>query len=385
MKSLYKKDTKGKTRIWSIEVLGDKYRTISGLVDGEKVTSAWTVATPKNIGKANETTPEAQAEFEAVAEVTKKLEQGGYFEDIADIDKETYFEPMLAATYDDIKNFNAVGVYSQPKLDGVRCVTTRKGMFSRNGKEFVSSPHIEEALKDLFNLFPDVVLDGELYNHDLRDDFNEIVSLIKKQKTTPESLEKTSRLVHYHVYDAFFPGNPDLDFERRYELIRNAILEFAPNSLIRLVDTSKISSQEELDEVYAGYMQDGYEGQMIRIANSKYENKRTKNLIKRKEFIDGEFPLLDIIEGEGNWAGYAKSVVIKLENGSTCSSGIRGNQEFLRMLLLEKNKYLSGDATVRGHNDDLSGEVTVRYQNRTPDGKLRFPIVTAIWKGKRDI
>ena len=385
MKTLYKIDTKGKTRQWSIEVLGDKYRTISGLIDGEKVTSAWTVASPKNVGKANETTSEEQAQFEAAAEVTKKLEQGGYFEDIADIHNETYFEPMLAATYDDIKNFNPVGVYSQPKLDGIRCVTTQKGMFSRNGKEFVSCPHIMKALSVVLSSFPDIVLDGELYNHDLRDNFNEIASLIKKQKVTEASLDETARNVEYHVYDAFFPRTPDRSFEERSKIIRTVIDDLVVGEKIVHVWTNKISSQEELDETYAAYMESGYEGQMIRIGNSKYENKRSKNLIKRKEFVDKEFPLLDIIEGEGNWAGYAKSVLIQLEDGSTCSSGIRGNQEFLKKLLEEKNEYLSGDATVRDHNDDLSGEVTVRYQNRTPDGKLRFPIVTAIWKGKRDI
>ena len=127
-----------------------------------------------------------------------------------------------------------------------------------------------------------------------------------------------------------------------------------------------------MDKVYAEYMATGYEGQMIRIANSKYENKRTKNLIKRKEFVDSEFPILDIIEGDGNWAGYAKSVLLRLEDGSTCSSGIRGNFEYLKKLLEIKDEFLDGEATVR-------------YQNRTPDGKLRFPIVTAIWKKKRDL
>lgn len=372
MKTLYKVDTKGKTREWSIEVLGDKYRTISGLVDGEKVTSAWTVAKPKNVGKANETTPEAQAQLEADAEVTKKLEQGGYFEDIADIHKDTYFEPMLAATYEDIKNFNPFGVYSQPKLDGIRCVTTRKGMFSRNGKEFVSCPHIRNALSEVFRKYPDLVLDGELYNHDLKDDFNEIVSMIKKQKTTPETIEKASRLVQYHIYDAYFPENPKNGFEWRYNTVRDLINTYSQTDIVVPVNTFFSLTQEKLDEDYVQMMHDGYEGQMIRIAGSKYENKRTKNLIKRKEFEDKEFLILDIIEGEGNWAGYAKSVVVRLEDGTSCASGIRGNQEFLAKLLKEKNEY-------------LGGECTIRYQNRTPDGKLRFPIVTALWKGNRDI
>lgn len=372
MKTLYKVDTKGKTRQWSIEVIGDKYRTISGLVDGEKVTSAWTVATPKNVGKSNETTSEQQAILEALAEVTKKLEQGGYFEDIVDIHKETYFEPMLASTYEDIKNFNPIGVFSQPKLDGIRCVVTKDGMFSRNGKEFVSCPHIMKALSVVLSSFPDIVLDGELYNHDLGDNFNEIASLIKKQKVTEASLDETARNVEYHVYDAFFPRTPDRSFEERSKIIRTVIDDLVIGEKIVHVWTNKISSQEELDETYAGYMESGYEGQMIRIANSKYENKRSKNLIKRKEFKDEEFPILDIIEGEGNWAGYAKSVVVQLEDGTSCSSGIRGTQDYLREVLREKNKYIGGEATVR-------------YQNRTPDGKLRFPVVTALWENKRDI
>lgn len=374
MTTLYKKDTKGNLREWSMIVDGDKYWTVSGLVNGEKVTSAPTKAKPKNVGRANATTAEEQAAFEANAEVTKKMEQGGYFTDINDVDEETYFEPMLAASYDDIKNFNPVGVYSQPKLDGIRCVTTRNGMFTRNGKEIVSCPHIQESLEALFGLFPDVVLDGELYNHDLRDNFNEITSLIKKQKVTEASLKETEKVVEYHIYDAFFPSNPALSFDERSVNIREAIFDFAPNDKIVPVWTQKISSREELDKAYGDYMENGFEGQMIRIAGSPYENKRTKNLIKRKEFEDREFPIRDIVEGEGNWAGYAKSVVVVLEDGTLCSSGIRGTQGFLRKLLEEKNEYIDG-----------AGTATIRYQNRTPDGKLRFPVVTAIWKGKRDL
>lgn len=372
--TLYKKDTKGNLREWSMIVDGDKYWTVSGLVNGEKVTSAPTKAKPKNVGRSNATTAEKQAAFEANAEVTKKMEQGGYFADINDVDEETYFKPMLAATYGDIKNFNPVGVYSQPKLDGIRCVVTKKGMFTRNGKEIVSCPHIQESLKALFGLFPDVVLDGELYNHDLRDNFNEITSLFKKQNVTEASLKETEKVVEYHIYDAFFPNNPSLSFEKRSVTIREAIFDFAPNDKIVPVWTQKISSREQLDKTYSDYMENGFEGQMIRIADSPYENKRTNNLIKRKEFEDREFPIRDIVEGEGNWAGYAKSVVVVLEDGTLCSSGIRGNQGFLCTLLEEKNEYVDG-----------AGTATVRYQNRTPDGKLRFPVVTAIWKGKRDL
>ena len=52
---LFSKDSAGRIRVWNMEQNDDKYRTISGLVDGEKVTTEWTVAKAKNEGKKNET------------------------------------------------------------------------------------------------------------------------------------------------------------------------------------------------------------------------------------------------------------------------------------------------------------------------------------------
>ena len=42
--------------------------------------------------------------------------------------------------------------------------------------------HILDELQPFFNKYPDVVLDGELYNHDLKDNFEKIISLVRKQK-----------------------------------------------------------------------------------------------------------------------------------------------------------------------------------------------------------
>ena len=52
LKTLYKRDTTGKVRMWQVEY-GESdnlagTRTISGLVDGQKVTSEWNMSSPKN-------------------------------------------------------------------------------------------------------------------------------------------------------------------------------------------------------------------------------------------------------------------------------------------------------------------------------------------------
>ena len=157
--TIYKTTKGGKIQEWTIEVVGNKYRTISGQTDGKKVINEWTVCYGKNTGKANETTDKEQAMKEAEAKRKLKLEKD-YSETIKGINRKRHFEPMLAAKWEDYKNKVEYPLYSQPKLDGIRCIVTKDGMFSRNGKEIISAPHIRKALYKFFKHDPDTILDG---------------------------------------------------------------------------------------------------------------------------------------------------------------------------------------------------------------------------------
>ena len=98
-------------------------------------------------------------------------------------------KPMLAHKFDDSRVDWSKPVYIQPKLDGVRCIIKRVSDFpdqeylasysvkaySRTGKEFKNVRHITNALKGFFFHNPDTVLDGELYNHKLKNDFEKII------------------------------------------------------------------------------------------------------------------------------------------------------------------------------------------------------------------
>ena len=84
-------------------------------------------------------------------------------------------------------------VFVQPKLDGIRCIFTKDGAYSRAGNEFKNVAHIKEDLIDFFRKHPDSVLDGELYNHGLKDNFEKIVSLVKKQKPTEQDAREASK------------------------------------------------------------------------------------------------------------------------------------------------------------------------------------------------
>ena len=125
-------------------------------------------------------------------------------------------KPMLAHKFDDSRVDWSQPVYIQPKLDGVRCLIKRVSDFpgqenlasfsvkaySRTGKEFKNVRHITNALKGFFLHKPDIVLDGELYNHELKNDFEKIISLVRKQKPTAHDRLEAKQLVTADIYDA---------------------------------------------------------------------------------------------------------------------------------------------------------------------------------------
>lgn len=372
---LYKKTATGATQTWRMEQDGEKYRTISGQLNGALTTTEWTTCTGKNIGKKNETSPIAQAEAEIKAQYTKKLSQGNYKESINDIDEANFFAPMLAKDYNDhpisAKEYFD-GVFCQPKLDGMRCIAKADGLWSRQGKPILSCPHILNALAPVFEAHPGLVLDGEIYNHNLKEDFNRIMSLAKQQKPTQEDLQASAREIEYHVYDCFTPTSTDLPFSVRNALLMREVLSVTGRlGCIQFVRTHTIHNQIELNLAYEEYLQQGYEGQIVR-RNTPYANKRTSNLLKRKEFQDAEYDIVRIEEGIGNRSGMAGAITYKLPDGREFRSGIKGGVDFYKQLLIDNDSYVGGQGTVK-------------FFQLTPDGIPRFPVTTAVFKGKRDV
>ena len=373
-RTLYTRDASGTTRFWRMELNPEnlaQYRTISGVLGGAETPTAWTTATPKNLGRSNATTAEQQAIAEICATYTQKLDRK-YHVDLDKVGAHKFFAPMLAKTLEN-RNKQLLGqvCLMQPKLDGYRCVASIGGLHSRQGKPWFL-PHISEALKPWFDEDPDLILDGELYGHEYHRDFNTLGSLIKKGENRDDrERAMVNRFVQYHIYD--LPSHPG-GFKERIGTLHTlygygkGVDDPLYDGPIRMVETRAISTQGSIDELYAGFMEQGYEGAMVRI-DLPYEcGKRSKSLLKLKDFQDAEFELVDVQEGEGNWAGCAKTAVIRLANGQTQSSGMRGSKEFLAQLLLEWRKYT---------------QVTVRYQNITPDGFLRFPIIVDWHEGER--
>jgi DNA ligase-1 len=240
-------------------------------------------------------------------------------------------------------------------------------MFSRNGKKIISAPHIRQNLEAFFKKYPNAILDGELYCDKLANDFNKICSLVKRTKPSEEELKESAETIEYWVYDAPKIGiaSQTDSFYERYELVLDALKKSNQYKKIKVVTTLKINKQEELDQAYELYMAQGYEGQMVRV-NREYENKRSKNLLKRKDFMDEEFIIQGVHEGEGNRKGTAGYMTFLTKEGKPFKSNIKGDFDYLAKLLKDKNKLVGKKATIK-------------FFNYTPEEKIpRFPYVIAI-------
>jgi DNA ligase-1 len=369
---LYKRTAGGKVQTWWIERDEEKYRMCSGQLDGKITRSSWTTAEPKNEGRANETTAVQQAAAEVESAYEKKKKQG--YSDQLEEAGERKFHCMLAQDYKDRKASVAeafekkLAVASQPKLDGVRCIARATGLLSRKNTP-IMCPHIERALAPIFATFPNAVIDGELYNHQLvtedRSGFEKLVGLVRKSKLSVDQATELAEKVEYHVYDIVLP----CDYIDRAPVLQDLIDTDVNKPFIILTPTLWVETQRELDMAYDRYLEEQYEGQMVRLPGT-YDQKRSPLLLKRKEGIDEEFVLLDLLPGKGNAAGMAARAVIRLEDGRQNEAGIKAGRDAKIELLKNKSNY-------------IGGQVTVRYQNRTGDGKLRFPRVIKFHPGGR--
>ena len=371
MKKLYKRTATGAIQVWwqELNLYATGYRTCSGQMDGKVTYSEYTMATPKNRGRSNETTAEQQARLEVEANYTLK-QKAGYTDHPAKARVSTRFQPMLAKIFEDYSDdvisalVRGQAVYSQPKLDGIRCIATAQGLKSRQGNPILAVPHIVEALAPVFADCPDMVLDGELYAHEYAEDFNRIVSLVKKTKPTAEDLEQSAEHIQYWIYDTPGPSG----FGSRFRAMADVVVGAQHESLV-VVPTTRVTSHDHLDKLYDAYTQNDFEGQMLRF-DGPYEQKRSKLLLKRKGTKDSEFCIVGIYEGQGNRSGMAGYAVLQLGKERTFRANIKGTREHLKAML-------------QASKDLIGKQATVEYFDLTPDGVPRFPRIKAIHTTQR--
>tara|TARA_B110000495_G_C22876274_1_gene511065 strand:- start:45 stop:878 length:834 start_codon:yes stop_codon:yes gene_type:complete len=251
-------------------------------------------------------------------------------------------KPMLAEKVDKKPIDWAKKVYMQPKLDGVRCVATVDGCYTRTGKRLMNVAHIELSLKPWFDVHPEMILDGELYNHALRDNFEKIISLVRKQKPTDEDRLEASNIMQYHVYDYITEDNDD-EYETRNANL--ACYDFY-SECVKYVPSTLVSNYKEALMIHKVQLAQGYEGSILRL-NENYEQKRSYNLQKFKDFHDTEATIVGYVVGKGKFTGLIGKFLMRDDRGIEfgCPIGKGYNFQDRRDILTNVQNYIGRRAT----------------------------------------
>lgn len=340
---LFKRTSTGAVQQWTIEVIGNSYVTRSGQVGGAISETKPTICEAKNLGKANASTAEQQAIIEAQAKYDKQL-KSKYKLDANDIDTKTFISPTLASPLKNRKKPVVYPAYIQIKYNGVCCIIDSEfGSRSRKGEIFYNIRHINAELKQFFIDNPDVVLHGELFNHELRENLNRLIELVavtrKEKDLTPDLIVASEDIVRFYVYDGYIKGKEKDPYHKRIRDIHNAIANSGLQYVLR-APTHVVKNEEETLDFFNKTLADKQEGAILRMMNMPYVNKRTIDILKYKGFESEEFPCIGFEEGTGDWAGIAKKCVMTLPNGKTLNCNMRGTQEFLREVWNNQAKYV---------------------------------------------
>ena len=296
--------------IWT-EWVDNKYliHRESGLLTGKK-----TVAPDIEIlkGKVKRTIDE-QLTLEFNSNFKKNLDKG--YKDVSDLkfdelteakckeilgdtktDANGALKPMLCKVLDaENTKLTEKDWYGSYKCDGVRMlIFVRDGELhtsSRGGGDYdIAATYIlqDAYINKIFKDNPDIILDGELYAH--RKNLQWISGLARK-----EILEEDHKLLRYHCYDIV---DETKKFKDRVAILNKFKSECPSDSKLTVLEQRLIHGMKEIQEMHDEAILNGYEGLVVKDPDKEYKcGARDNRCCKRKEFLDGEYKIVGLVEG----------------------------------------------------------------------------------------
>lgn len=311
-KILYQLNSAGKVKVWMIEVIKIS-PALSNIVihhgqqGGKMVEDVTPITEGKSAGRSNATSIYEQAVKDAETEFNKKVKKG-YVEDINNIkakgETHSINEPMKGFPYHpkgkamkgktlDELNLRGKKVGIQRKLDGwrarIKVTPTEVVFYSSSGDIIPTFEHVEESLRETYDrlkLSGDIVLDGEFYSMKLG--FQTVASACgTRVHITPEKKALRDQ-IEFHLFDIV----SDLPYAEGWQNRRNVIKPFYGGPIKKVETFYEICEDAMIQTYLEKFLQEGFEGVMIRTLDQPYEFKRTKQLTKFKPYIDEEYQVI---------------------------------------------------------------------------------------------
>jgi len=349
---LYGLSSTGKVKQWTAWVKQNDDGTAmlnveTGYVDGKIRLIPKVIKVGKNIGKKNETTPFEQALSEAKSSFDRKRSKNYEFEMM---DPNTYVPgimlPMLAKDPD--KGKIIYPCYIQPKLNGVCDLAEDVSEIlhhTRGGKLFENVGHLDPFIKSMRAPAP---LHGELYKHGWS---------LQKISSYTKKLKPDSHLLEYWIYDIAWLNVP---FENRITWALDNIPTHK-NCPVKYTPTHIVNNKEEAKELHDYFVQQGFEGAVLKNSNGVYIYEfRSKDIEKMKDFMDAEFEIVGGKEGVGIDAG---CIIYRCKTKDGLEFDVRPRGTVEERQELFKNL-----------PNDIGEMLTVRFPEYTESGKPSQPV-----------
>lgn len=373
--NLYVRKATGKIQEWEIYIIENNANDVIlcmqyGEVNGKKIIKK------KNITSAKaKRTLVQEAIKQAETKYNEKINKEGYTTNPNVTTTSIVVRPMLANKYDPSKNNLEFPCIGEPKCDGNRGIIYKKNneimIESRNGTQIYFFDHIREEIKDLLkDRSMTFYLDGELFTHDLT--FNIINGLCNKKPSRQNKISKKQeeknvkdalymKKVKYYIFDCFDTDKLDIPMNVRKFILKKLFDNKNYQHLV-LIDTDTIENKNDIKIKHDEYVNNGYEGIILRNVDAPYElKKRSKHLQKYKEFEDEEFNIIGYeqdVDGGVIW-----TCETNISPKSSFNVRPRGDTEYKKEMYAKADKY-------------LGAKLIVVYQEYTDDkhGIPRFPV-----------
>lgn len=342
--TLYVKTASGNINYWQIWTEGSTVYTRWGKVGTDKPLTDSYEAVAKNVGRANETTPEKQAHLEAQSKFDKQIRLK-YVRSQEEADAHINIKPMRAYTLDEKRAKKLqFPVCIQPKFNGVRCMayplpSGKIRLMSRGGKDY-TLPHIQQEL--IQRITPGMCLDGELYVHGMS---------LQTIRHHIETYSEESVAVQLHCYDYTAIPPTKANWTQRMECLDSW---FARTHWLHYTVQSPCLCAHNMDEIrihHDAWVKLGYEGAMVRTMKGIYRMAaKSVDLLKVKMFQDDEFEVVDWDIGKD---GVIKYTCVQ-EDGLKFEVRPMGNEAERKQLLMSAD-------------EDVGRLLTVRFQERSDD------------------